>query len=196
MAACGVSRADANLMASQYRITVTGASGTGKTTVASLLAVSLGLPLIPEIARQLCLELGYKRIGEIPDQEGFKKQVLQKQIEEESKQQYFVADRGALDCWVLWQRWNICTAMTFDTEFIYEKVKAHLGSYTQIIYIPPAFEASSDEFRWTEPDYIKQIDRLTRMSLFELSVMDKVYTVKSDRPEKRLAEIQEFLSKH
>lgn len=167
----------------------------GKTSLAHALSSELSLPLIPEIARKLCLELGYDRIGSIPDQEGFKKQVLEKQIEAENSCESFVGDRGALDCWVLWQRWNICSAMTHDTEYIYRTVAAHMKSYSHIIYIPPLFEITEDEFRWSEPDYIKQLDRIFRMSLFELDCLERVYTINSGELAGRMEEVQNWLSK-
>ncbi len=82
------------------------------------LAPLLNVEVIPELGRQLCEELGYKYIGEIPDQEGFKQRVLDAQIEAEKKlaRRGFIADRSTVDCWVLWQRWNICKAMTYTTE--------------------------------------------------------------------------------
>jgi len=83
--------------------------------------------------------------------------------------------------------------MTYDTEFIYECVAKHCKTYTHIIYVPPLFQPKEDGFRWIEKDYIKQVDRLVRMSLNELSLMDRVYTIRSEGIEKRLAEVLEFL---
>jgi len=161
------------------KLTITGASGVGKTTLAKRLAQSLGIAVIPELARDLCVELGYKKIGEIPDQEGFKRLVFKKQIEVESGMNSFVADRSTIDCWVLWQRWNICPAMTYDTEALYEACLEHAQTYTHIIYVPPLFQPEDDGFRWTEPDYIKQIDRITRMTLYDFQLWPKVHTVSS-----------------
>lgn len=176
------------------KLTVTGASGAGKTTLAGRLAEELGLPLIPEIARIHCAELGYERIGEIPDQENFKRQVLERQIEAEAAHESFVADRSVLDTWVLWQRWNICSAMTYDTEAIYNRVAAHATLYTRIIYLPPSFPAEEDGFRWTEPDYIKQIDRIFRMTFFDLRMQDRVLTLQSNTIEERLDEAKKLLA--
>lgn len=170
-------------------MTITGAGGVGKTTLAQRLATELEVPFIEEVARVLCSEMGHKRIGEIPDQEGFKRKVLEKQIEREAGIDSYVADRSALDCWILWQRWNICSAMTFDTEAIYDTVKKHAASYSHIIYIPPLFPPSEDGFRWTEPDYIKQIDRITRMTFYELNLWDRVLKIQSDKIDDRVAEV-------
>ncbi|MBS2011014.1 MAG: AAA family ATPase, partial [Cyanobacteria bacterium SZAS TMP-1] len=45
------------------RIIVVGASGVGKTTLVEALAPLLNLPVIPELGRKLCLDMGYQRIG-------------------------------------------------------------------------------------------------------------------------------------
>lgn len=175
------------------KITITGASGVGKTVLADKLATALNIPLLQETARLVCSEMGYERIGDIPDQEGFKRDVLEKQIALEAAHSSFVADRSAIDVWILWQRWNICSAMTYDTEFIYNKVQQHAKTYTHIIHIPPLFEPTEDGFRWTEPDYIKQIDRITRMTLFDLGVNDRTFSVSSNVPEQRVQEVLQWL---
>lgn len=175
------------------RIAVTGASGVGKTVFAKRLASALNLPCIEEIARRVCAEMGYQRIGEIPDQEGFKNKVLEEQIAAENESAEFVSDRSAIDCWILWQRWNICSAMTYDSEALYEKVRAHAKSYTHIIYIPPLFTPSEDGFRWIEPDYIKQIDRITRTTLYDLDLLKRSYTIDTDNLENRIQNVLRWL---
>ncbi|MBX9690631.1 MAG: ATP-binding protein [Candidatus Obscuribacterales bacterium] len=183
-------------MTREIKLSITGAGGVGKSTLARELAKQRELPLIPELARILCEQAGHKRIGEIPDQEAFKKLVLKKQIEEEAKFQSFIADRGVIDCWVLWQRWNICSAMTFDTEEVYERVRAHSKSYTHIVYLEPGFSPEEDGFRWTEPDYIKQIDRIIRMTFYDLQIWDRVLSIKSDNFQTRLEELNNWLDRH
>lgn len=199
MAAClrlpaqAAGHGDALYNAEVKRITVTGASGVGKTVLAEKLAAALGLSLIPETARLLCSEMGHARIGDIPDQEGFKRAVLDRQIDVESEHEGFVADRSAIDCWILWQRWNICSAMTFDTEAFYERTKAHAENYTHIIYVPPLFEPQDDGFRWIEPDYIKQLDRITRTTLYDFDLWPRTFTVSSADLDSRVADVVSWI---
>lgn len=176
------------------KITLTGAPGVGKTVLSARLANTLKLPLIEEIARLVCTEKGYKWPGDIANQQEFKLEVLERQIAEEKKHQNFVADRSVIDGWVLWQRWNLCSAMTYDTEAIYNKVKAHVQNYTHIVYLPPMFPASEDDFRWTEPDYIRQIDRLTKMTLYDLKLWDRTYTINSADESARVIELTQWLA--
>ena len=176
------------------RIIAIGSSGVGKTTLVESLTPLLSLQVIPELGRAICKEMGFERIGEIEDQEGFKQKVLATQIEEEEQLGSFISDRSTIDCWILWQRWNLCSAMTFTSEAYYQKSKQQATKYTHIIYIPPMFDPEDDGFRWCDKDYQQQIDRLVRMTLYEWNLFDKVYQVKSDKKEKRVEEIKNWLS--
>ena len=159
------------------------------------LAPLLHLQVIPELGRKLCTDMGYERIGDIPqsEQENFKRLVLEAQISRENELGEFIADRSTLDCWVLWQRWNLCTAMTFDTESYYEKCRAQSLHYTHVIYVPPMFAPGEDGFRWTDLDYQKQIDRLTRLSLYDWQLMQRTLTIESKEPKERLAQALTFV---
>lgn len=178
------------------RIIVTGASGVGKTVLVDALAHSLSLPVIPELGRRLCKEMGYERIGEIPEQEAFKQKVLHCQIEEESRLPEFISDRSTIDCWVLWQRWNLCSAMTYDTEAYYARSREHAESYTNIVYVPPMFEPPEDGFRWTDPDYQKQIDRMVRTTLYDWNLLDRTYIVKASALSDRVTEVLSWLESY
>lgn len=172
---------------------ITGASGVGKTSLAAILADKLALPLIPEVARLLCDEAGYSSPAEIADQQQFRTAVLDRQISEENAAAQFIADRCAIDCWVMWQRWHICSAMSFDTEQYYERARAQALTYDRVIYIPPMFVTPDDSFRWTDKDYIKQIDRLTRMTLFDWQLNELTLTIDSEGPESRAQQVLEWL---
>ncbi|CAN5395402.1 hypothetical protein BH11CYA1_BH11CYA1_03790 [soil metagenome] len=175
------------------RIIVIGASGVGKTTLVEALTPLLALPVIPELGRKLCLEMGFQYPGEIPDQELFKCKVLEEQINQENKLENFVSDRSTVDAWVLWQRWNLCQAMTYDSEGYYQKARQQSALYTDIIYIPPMFEPSDDGFRWTDLDYQKQIDRLVRMTLYDWQLLDRTLTITSLAHQERLKEAHTWL---
>jgi hypothetical protein len=165
----------------------------GKTVLMDALAPLLDLPVIPELGRRLCKELGYERIGDIPDQEGFKQAVLQLQTDEEKLRDSFISDRSTIDCWVLWQRWNICSAMTYDTEAYYERARSQSANYTHIIYVPPMFPAPEDGFRWTDPDYQKQIDRLVRSTLYDWGLLGRTHVVKAEGVKERVEEVMDWL---
>lgn len=175
--------------AATRRLILTGAAGVGKTTLAQALAPRLKLELIPEVGRQLCVDMGFGLIGEIPDQQAFKQEVLSLQIEAEERLGSFISDRSTIDCWVLWQRWNICSAMTYDTEKYYDQALKQSEKYTCVIYIPPMFAPPEDGFRWTDADYQRQIDRLVRMTIFEWRLTEKTYVVQSEGINARVDEV-------
>lgn len=178
---------------SPTRIIITGASGVGKTTLAGSLAPLLSLPLIPELARDMCAQMGYQRIGDIPDQEEFKRHVLKAQIDLEEELGNFISDRSTIDCWVLWQRWNLNHAMTYDTEAYYVTARAQAALYSHIIYVPPHFPPAEDGFRWTDLDYQKQIDRLVRMSLFEWDLLDRTLFITGENLNERVAQVMGWM---
>lgn len=182
------------IQANNKRIVLTGAGGVGKTSLAQLLADKLQLNLVPELARELCHQMGYQGPTEVSDQEAFRTSLLSYQISKERELSDFVADRGTIDCWVLWQRWQMCSAMTYDTESYYESCRSNASQYSHIIYIPPLFTPPEDQFRWTDPDYIKQVDRLTRLTLYDWSLLDRTYTIQSANLEDRVKEVTNWLN--
>ncbi len=177
-------------MTREKRIIITGASGVGKTTLVEALAPLLSLQVIPELGRVMCNDLGFKTIGEIPNQEQFKQDVLKAQIVEEDRLKSFISDRSTIDCWVLWQRWNLCSAMTYDTEAYYRSALAQALKYSHIIYVPPMFPPIEDGFRWTDADYQSQIDRMVRTTLYDWGLWERTYTVGQTPVEDRIEEIK------
>jgi predicted ATPase len=175
------------------RVIVTGASGVGKTTLVELLAPLLSLQIIEELGRQICADMGYARVGEIPDQEGFKWKVLNAQCEAENALTSFISDRSTIDCWALWQRWNICQAMTYDTERYYLQSLQQARQYSHVIFIPAMFAPPSDGFRWTDLDYQKQIERIVRMTLYDWDLWPRTYVVQSSNPQHRVKEVRQWL---
>ena len=176
------------------RIIITGASGVGKTTLVEALAPLLSLKIIPELGREICHQMGYQKIGDIPDQEAFKRAVLDAQVNQEEALQQFISDRSAIDCWVLWQRWNLCAAMTYDSESYYEKAREQSQKYTHILYVQPVFPIAEDGFRWTEPDYIKQVDRLVRMTLYDFDLWKKTLTICEDGLAARISKAMDWMT--
>lgn len=158
-----------------------------------MLAPLLSLPVIPEIARELCITMGYKYPGEITDQENFKRNVLEMQMNAENKKSKFISDRSAIDSWALWQRWHLSQAMSYNTEAYYNTARKQADRYTHIIYVPPMFKPPDDGFRWTDLDYQKQVDRLVRATLFDWDLLDKTYTIKALDTNERVEEILAWL---
>lgn len=162
------------------KIVLTGTSCVGKTTLANALSKELNLPVIEEIARLLCQKKGLHNMAEAIDPSALKWEILNEQINQESKLKDFICDRSALDCWVFWQRWNLCQSMTEESEKYYHLAKEQTKKYSHVIYIPPMFTPEEDGFRWLNDDYRNQVDRIIRMSLYELNMLDRTLTITTD----------------
>ena len=122
------------------RIAIVGSFSTGKTTLAEAVAEPLGLPLLPEAAREVA-SLGFKLDKDAtPEVETL---IFLKHYYNEMIHTDFVADRSLLDVmayagWVLdHQEWRKETALFDECRKI---AQHHLRSqYTHVFYLPIEF---------------------------------------------------------
>lgn len=171
------------------RIVIIGSAGTGKTTLVEKLRKKLKLKFIPEQARIICSNLGYKNIYEIKDCNSFRFKVLKSQIILEEKLNRFISDRSTIDCWAHWIRWSINSAKSEDSEKYFNQAKTQALKYSHIIYIPRTIKPRKDGFRWNNKHYQNQIDRLIRETLLDWELMHKTHIVQSTNINERVKEI-------
>ena len=98
------------------RIVIIGSAGVGKTMLVESIKNKFKLKLIPEQARIICHEMGYKNIYEIKEPHKFRLLTLKKQIELEERYNQFISDRSTIDCWVHFVRWSWQVQKTFESE--------------------------------------------------------------------------------
>lgn len=112
----------------KWRIALSGSAGTGKTTLAQLLAQRLGLPLIPEAMRAY-LEAGGRRLEQLPPSEAaailasFRQDLWAR----ERQLGAFVADNGALDL-EAYARWCRCER--------HAQGELEVGRYDAVVLLP------------------------------------------------------------
>ena len=141
------------------RIAIVGSFSTGKTTLAEAVAEPLGLPLLPEAAREVAA-LGFKLDKDAtPEVETliFLKHFYNEQIHAD-----FVADRSIIDVmayagWVLDNRsWSKEMALFEECK----KLAQHnlRSQYSHVFYLPIEFPIVPDDLRPDDPEFQKEID--------------------------------------
>ncbi len=119
------------------RIAIVGSFSTGKTTLAEAVAEPLGLPLLPEVAREVA-SLGFKLDKDAtPEVETL---IFLRQLYNEMIHDDFVGDRSLIDEYQL------------------------RSQYTHVFYLPIEFPIVPDGLRPLDPDFQKEIDeRMVRL---------------------------------
>ncbi len=171
------------------RVVVTGAPGTGKSTVLNLLTAK-GFPVLPEMARELIAEqqaienstmvpwLDHPSFG----LELFKRQVQQYQDAQEGVNFY---DRGILDN-LAYLRRDEC-----PNESLEQQAKDY--PYHPDIFLMPPWEEiySNDSVRWEDLDLMRSIDKALRSMYSRFGY--QVIEVPKVGPEERMHFILEHL---
>jgi adenylate kinase family enzyme len=141
------------------RIAIVGSFSTGKTTVAEILARELGLPLLPEVAREI-VEMGFKLDKDAtPETEAL---IFLKQFNNELSEPEFVGDRSLIDSmayagWVLDNQpprkemalWHECERLA---------ERRLRTTYSHVFYLPIEFPIVLDGLRPDDPAFQKEID--------------------------------------
>lgn len=118
-----------------FKIAFAGASGTGKTALANMVAKKLGIPLCPIGAREVSKRLGFATPYEADKVPGgrmaFQRELVRAKDEWEASQGSFVTDRTHYDNLV----YSFLHEPTkLDEQFLKDIEKAH-SKYTHVIYV-------------------------------------------------------------
>ncbi|MEW6226510.1 MAG: ATP-binding protein [Bacillota bacterium] len=177
------------------RIAITGAHGTGKTTLARALSEKLGLPLISEQARLVAGEMEIKTCEELLRNpklaREFQERVLEKQINAQlAHPQGFISDRCTLDCIAYW---NLYLGDGDAGRYFF---KARLHAFRKldlVVYVPPLVLPSSDGFRLEE--FHAEVDACIRreLSLLQRRAGDRVLSLEGVGLDERLTAVLEFV---
>jgi nicotinamide riboside kinase len=174
------------------RIAIVGSFSTGKTTLAEEAAPKLGLPLLPEVARQV-IEEGFKLDKDATVET--ETLIFLRQWYNEMTHESFVGDRSLVDVmayasWVLENQERRKEFALWDT--CLDIAKHHLRSqYTDVFYLPIEFGIVPDGLRPLDEDFQQDIDR--RM-VHLLEVNDIRYQTLTGSVEDRMAALLDAVS--
>jgi nicotinamide riboside kinase len=173
------------------RVVIVGSFSTGKTTLAEKMARKLGLPLLPEAAREVS-ELGFKLDKDAtPETETL---IFLKQYNNEISTPEFVADRSLIDTmayagWVLDNQprrkeialWEECVELA---------ERSLRTNYSHVFYLPIEFPIVVDDLRPDDPAFQKEIDERVIRLLDSHSIK---YHALTGSVEARVAQIETIL---
>ena len=185
------------------RLCFSGASGTGKTTLATAVAGRRGLPLCPVGARSVAADMGFASPYDV-DRAGrraeFQRRLLAEKVAWEAAHEAFVTDRSVID--------NLTYAVLhgiaeIDESFL-DAVSRGSRRYTHLVYCSPkAFQqVDGDPVRLSSSAYHEIYDTVLRCFLdryvaFPLSYVDgcRVLSLwQQESAEARLKRVEMFLS--
>jgi hypothetical protein len=166
------------------RIAIVGSFSTGKTTLAEAAAPKLGLPLLPEVAREI-VDLGFKLDKDATVET--ETLIFLRQYYNEMTHPEFVGDRSLVDvmayaAWVLENQERRKEFALWDT--CIDIARHHLRSqYTDVFYLPVEFGIVPDGLRPMDPEFQADIDgRLLHL----LDAYDVKYSTLTGSVEERL----------
>jgi predicted ATPase len=133
-------------MSETIRLAFTGASGTGKSTLATAIAKKLSLPICPTGSREIAKEMGFDSPYDV-DAAGkraeFQQRLFLDKLTWEQSRRGFVTDRTYLDN--LAYTFLHAPALAMDAEFV-GRVYDAMTVYTHIVFCPlGAFQDTGDD---------------------------------------------------
>jgi len=176
------------------RIAIAGSHGTGKTTLAKMLAEALGLPLLTERAREAARQAGVSDLQVLlrdPEAaERFQSLVLRLQVEGEDHLGKFVSDRSVYDVLAYGVFYRIENSTWYRTAE--EALRKH-PRYDAVVYVPVRFLPAEDGFRFVCPGCQLCVDLALREILRMVGSHEQVIAVRGEVPGARLWEVVDTL---
>jgi hypothetical protein len=175
------------------RIAIVGSFSTGKTTMAEALSQSLGLPLLPEVAREVAA-MGFRLDKDAsPETEAL---IFLRQYNNELATPEFVGDRSLIDVlayagWVLDNQPRRKETALWD-ECVRLAERGLRSSYSDVYYLPIEFPIVLDGLRPDDPAFQEDIDQRI-LKLLEVHAVD--YLTITGSVEQRLRAIEADLGR-
>jgi hypothetical protein len=170
------------------RIAIVGSFSTGKTTLAEMLSQRMGLPLLPEVAREVAA-MGFRLDKDAsPETETL---IFLRQYNNELASSGFIGDRSLVDVlayagWVLDNQSRRKETALWD-ECVRLAERRLRSSYSDVYYLPIEFPIVLDGLRPDDPAFQQDIDRRI---LKLLEAHNVSYVTITGTVEERLAAIE------
>jgi len=172
------------------KIAVAGSHGTGKTTLARMLADALGLPLITERAREAARQMKLGDLGVLLRDrnmaQSFQALVWELQTRAEEEMASFVSDRCVYDVLAY------CLFYGLEDTAWYRWAEGEVrgrARYDAVVYVPVEFLPEDDGFRFVCPGCQRFVDALVRELLASVGSQERIVTASGLTPEERLHKV-------
>ncbi len=136
------------------RIGISGAAGTGKTTLAKAIAEHFDLPLIGDPTKRALMEFGrtgWKGIGDGIERRRIRLRTFQIKIGEETDASAFVSDKTVIDFLCYWMLNQAPNESEQQNAEVVEMVRKHLSTYDYVFVLPWREEIAPAEGRNCNP---------------------------------------------
>jgi deoxyadenosine/deoxycytidine kinase len=177
------------------KIILTGAHGTGKSTLVSPLATEYKLPVFQRTVRNFWEDNGIMDFEKLPSDVRaiFQKHLLLNQLNKENAlwESGFITDRSVLD----YLAYAVVSSAMSKTDLDLYKalIRERLLQYDYIIYLPVEFPAEERELR-ADPKLQTQVAEVLEEHL-ALWLKPEQYCVARGSVEERLEQIKKFIQK-
>jgi AAA domain-containing protein len=175
----------------QYRFALTGTSSVGKTSLAHALMAdprfsALVEVLIPEGARFLLTQLGYKNIDSmnVERRRDFQRRLFEWQRSQESTTRSYLADRSFVDTAAVWVERDTHDASLLLQQELPSRCRLLARRYDLLIHLPYGrIPFEPDDLRLSEPDlHMRIATRIERyLSEWNLPTITPQATLLEDR---------------
>ena len=186
------------------RIFITGASGTGKTTLARMVSEITGFPFLPTSAKEIWPEFNFKnhsdalRASCLDPEVGYNYQheILKRRVKALHNQKHFVSDRSPFDNYAYFLIQNSFMNGELQNEMFRTRCEDNLYLADALIFLrlPDNSTIEDDGFRIANADYQRMVDATIELSIRKcLKHTMPVLEISSWDLEEKIKLVTEFL---
>ncbi len=161
-----------------FRIAFTGASGTGKTTLVSILAEKLGLEVNPVGSRSVALAMGFRTpydVDKVGRRAEFQERLVQEKWYWEQQRADFITDRSMMDNYV-YALMHEGIPRQYSDHSTMHVLRQYMAHYTHVFFCPiHAFhDVADDPSRVNDSSYHARYEE-TLLSTYKACGVDVIH---------------------